>query len=33
MGVYRATLVFVVAVWKLGPDWSSMLESATTLAP
>jgi len=26
-------LVFVVAVWKLGPDWSSMLESATTLAP
>ena len=25
-------LVFVVAVWKLGPDWSSMLESATTLA-
>lgn len=33
MGVYRAMLVFVVAVWKLGPDWSSMLESATTLAP
>ncbi len=26
-------LVYVVAVWKLGPDWSSLLESATTLAP
>jgi manganese transport protein len=26
-------LVYVVAVWKLGPDWGSMLTSATSLAP
>jgi Mn2+/Fe2+ NRAMP family transporter len=26
-------LVFVVAVWQLGPDWAAMLDSATTLAP
>ncbi|MBD0290888.1 MAG: divalent metal cation transporter [Thermoleophilia bacterium] len=26
-------LVYVVAVWALGPDWSALLESATTLAP
>lgn len=28
-----AMLVYVVAVWKLGPDWGHLLESATTLAP
>jgi manganese transport protein len=26
-------LVFVVAVWHLGPDWGAMLDSATTLGP
>jgi manganese transport protein len=26
-------LVFVVAVFKLGPDWSTLLESATTVGP
>ena len=28
-----AMLVYVVAVWQLGPDWSDLLHSATTLAP
>jgi manganese transport protein len=28
-----AMLVFVVAVWQLGPDWSRLWHSATTLAP
>ncbi|MBD0338983.1 MAG: divalent metal cation transporter [Thermoleophilia bacterium] len=28
-----AMLVYVVAVWQLGPDWSSVLDSATTLVP
>ena len=28
-----AMLVYVVAVWQLGPDWSSMIDSATTLVP
>ena len=26
-------LVFVVAVWQLGPDWGQLLDSATTLRP
>ena len=26
-------LVFVVAVWQLGPDWARLWESATTLSP
>jgi manganese transport protein len=28
-----AMLVYVVAVWHLGPDWGAMLDSATTLRP
>lgn len=28
-----AMLVYVVAVWHLGPDWSTMLGSATTVGP
>ncbi len=28
-----AMLVYVVAVWKLGPDWSTLAESARTLTP
>lgn len=28
-----AMLVYVVAVWQLGPDWTDLLRSATTLAP
>ncbi|MDQ4054343.1 MAG: divalent metal cation transporter [Actinomycetota bacterium] len=28
-----AMLVYVVAVWQLGPDWGSMLRSATTFGP
>jgi manganese transport protein len=28
-----AMLVYVVAVWQLGPDWSELAQSATTLAP
>lgn len=28
-----AMLVYVVAVWHLGPDWGAMLESATTFGP
>jgi manganese transport protein len=28
-----AMLVYVVAVWRLGPDWSELWHSATTIAP
>jgi Mn2+/Fe2+ NRAMP family transporter len=28
-----AMLVYVVAVWKLGPDWSQLLDSATSPSP
>jgi Mn2+/Fe2+ NRAMP family transporter len=28
-----AMLVYVVAVWQLGPDWGQMLHSASTVAP
>ena len=28
-----AMLVYVVVVWQLGPDWSDLAESASTLAP
>ena len=28
-----AMLVYVVAVWQLGPDWSELAESASTLTP